>query len=162
EPTRRAIPALEASCPRTALRLTRRRASPRRRVRHRVKGMARIAGRRKTNTEADTHGIAGADMTLTILHTADCHLGRRLAWLPPEQESRLTRARLDVVGRILDVANNRNVDAVLVAGDIFDGPTPDDLWWQGLQAEFRERNWNRPVVLLPGNHDPLMARSVFA
>jgi hypothetical protein len=101
-------------------------------------------------------------MALTILHTADWHLGRRFAWLPPEQEFRLTRARLDVVGKILDLAEHRTVDAVLVAGDIFDGPTPDDQWWQGLQTEFRKRTWARPVVLLPGNHDPLMPRSVFA
>jgi DNA repair exonuclease SbcCD nuclease subunit len=100
-------------------------------------------------------------MALTILHTADWHLGRRFPWLPPEQELRLTRARLDVVGRILDLAEHRNADAVLVAGDIFDGPTPDDQWWQGLQTEFRSRKWARPIVLLPGNHDPLMPRSVF-
>ena len=100
-------------------------------------------------------------MALTILHTADWHLGRRFGWLPPEQELRLTRARLDVVGRILDLAEHRNADAVLVAGDIFDGPTPDDQWWQGLHTEFRKRKWARPVVLLPGNHDPLMPRSVF-
>lgn len=101
-------------------------------------------------------------MALTILHTADWHLGRRFAWLSPEQELRLTRARLDVVGRILDLAESRKVDAVLVAGDIFDGPTPDDQWWQGLQSEFRKRKWERKVVLLPGNHDPLLPRSVFA
>jgi hypothetical protein len=100
-------------------------------------------------------------MALTILHTADWHLGRRFAWLPPEQELRLTRARLDVVGRILDLAEHRHADAVLVAGDTFDGPAPDDQWWQGLQAEFRKRRWDRPVVLLPGNHDPLTPRSVF-
>jgi DNA repair exonuclease SbcCD nuclease subunit len=122
----------------------------------------RIYERQKVDTERDPRGPEGEDMALTILHTADWHLGRRFAWLPPEQELRLTRARLDVVGKILDLAEHRNVDAVLVAGDIFDGPTPDDQWWQGLQTEFRRRNWVRPVVLLPGNHDPLMPRSVFA
>ena len=100
-------------------------------------------------------------MALTILHTADWHLGRRFSWLPSDQESRLTRARLDVVTRILDLAEQRNVDAVLVAGDIFDGPAPEEQWWKGLQNELRKRQWTRPVVLLPGNHDPLMPRSVF-
>jgi DNA repair exonuclease SbcCD nuclease subunit len=100
-------------------------------------------------------------MALTILHTADWHLGRRFSWLPPEQEQRLTRARLDVVGKILDLAEHRNVDAVLVAGDIFDGPAPEGQWWTGLHAELRKRRWTRPVVFLPGNHDPLMPRSVF-
>src|SRR5262245_43686979 len=110
-----------------------------------MKNMARrIAQRQKTGTEADPQLPAGADMALTILHTADWHLGRRFAWLPPENEIRLTRARFDVVGKILDLGEHRKVDAILVAGDIFDGPTPDDQWWQGLQTEFRKRNWSRP------------------
>ena len=44
------------------------------------------------------------DVALTLLHTADWHLGRRLPAFGPGQELRLTRARLEVVGRILDLA----------------------------------------------------------
>ena len=57
------------------------------------------------------------DVALKILHTADWHLGLRFASVAPEQEVRLTRARLEVVSRILDLADSRNVDAVLCAGD---------------------------------------------
>ena len=96
-------------------------------------------GRNPAREETPSRKAAGTDMALTILHTADWHLGRRFSWLPPEQELRLTRARLDVVARILDLAEHRNVDAVLVAGDIFDGPAPEEQWWQGLQKEFRKR-----------------------
>ena len=100
-------------------------------------------------------------MALTLLHTADWHLGRRFPSFEPEQEQRLTRARLDVVGRILDVAESRNVDAVLCAGDLFDEPAPEHLWWNGVLQEFQRRHWQRPVVLLPGNHDPLTANSLY-
>ena len=100
-------------------------------------------------------------MALTLLHTADWHLGRRFPSFDPEQEQRLTRARLDVVGRILDVAESRNVDAVLCAGDLFDEPAPEGLWWNGVLQEFQRRHWRRPVVLLPGNHDPLIANSLY-
>ncbi len=100
-------------------------------------------------------------MALTVLHTADWHLGRRFPSFRPEQELRLTRARLEVVGRILDLAHSRNVDAVLAAGDLFDESSPPKEWWGGLLKEFQRRDWARPVVLLPGNHDPLMARSVY-
>ena len=100
-------------------------------------------------------------MALTVLHTADWHLGRRFPSFQPEQELRLTRARLEVVGRILDLAHNRNVDAVLAAGDLFDGPAPAKEWWDGLLKEFQRRDWTRPVILLPGNHDPLTPRSVY-
>ena len=102
------------------------------------------------------------DVALTLLHTADWHLGRRFPAFEHEQEMRLTRARLEVAGRILDVAESRNVDAVLCAGDLFDEPAPDEQWWGGLLNLLRERRgWRRPVVLLPGNHDPLTPRSVY-
>ncbi len=100
-------------------------------------------------------------MALTLLHTADWHLGRRFPAFGREQELRLTRARLEVVGRILDLAESRNVDAVLCAGDLFDSPNPDEEWWDGVLKEFTRRNWQRPVVLLPGNHDPLTPNSLY-
>ena len=106
-------------------------------------------------------GLEADDMALTILHTADWHLGKRFQSFPSEQELRLTRARLEVVGRILDLAQSRNVDAVLCAGDLFDSPTPDPEWWEGVLSELRRRKWTRPVFLLPGNHDPLTPRSLY-
>ena len=102
-----------------------------------------------------------SDVALTLLHTADWHLGRRFPAFEREQETRLTRARLEVVGRILDVAESRNVDAVLCAGDLFDEPAPAQLWWGGVLKEFQRRHWQRPVVLLPGNHDPLTSNSIY-
>ena len=101
------------------------------------------------------------EMALTLLHTADWHLGRRFPAFEREQEQRLTRARLDVVGRILDLAESCNVDAVLCAGDLFDEPEPERQWWNGVLQEFTRRHWQRPVVLLPGNHDPLTANSIY-
>lgn len=102
------------------------------------------------------------DVALKLLHTADWHLGRRFGSFPEHQELRLTRARLEVVGRILDLAESRDVDAVLCAGDLFDEPSPDEQWWQGVLDEFDKRSWKRPVFLLPGNHDPLTPNSVYA
>ena len=100
-------------------------------------------------------------MALTLLHTADWHLGRRFPAFERDQEQQLTRARLDAVGRILDLAESRNVDAVLCAGDLFDNPSPDEPWWGGVQREFARRRWARPVILLPGNHDPLTPNSLY-
>ena len=107
-------------------------------------------------------GREGVNVALKILHTADWHLGLRFPAVTPEQEKRLTRARLEVVGRILDLAESRGVDAVLCAGDLFDEPLPEEEWWQGLLSEFGRRSWTRPVVLLPGNHDPLTPNSIYA
>ena len=101
------------------------------------------------------------DVALKLLHTADWHLGRRFSRFGKDQEKRLTRARLQVVRRILEQAEGYEVDAVLCAGDLFDVPAPEDVWWKGLLDEFRRRDWRRPVVLLPGNHDPIVRRSVY-
>ena len=103
----------------------------------------------------------GKDVALTLLHTADWHLGRRFQSFPNDQELRLTRARLEVVSRILDMAQSRSVDAVLCAGDLFDSPEPERQWWEGVLSEFQRRRWTRPVLLLPGNHDPIMPRSLY-
>jgi DNA repair exonuclease SbcCD nuclease subunit len=99
---------------------------------------------------------------LKLLHTADLHLGCEFGQLSPDDRRKLARARLAVVEPILALAQQYNVDAVLVAGDIFDTPHPSEDWWRGLAKELTlHRRGERPVVLLPGNHDPLTDTSVF-
>jgi DNA repair exonuclease SbcCD nuclease subunit len=103
------------------------------------------------------------DVALKILHTADWHLGLRFPSLGDEDGTKLTRARIDAVDRLLGTAESYSVNAVLCAGDLFDTPAPDERWWKGLAERFQRRNWrDRPVFLLPGNHDPLQANSVWS
>jgi DNA repair exonuclease SbcCD nuclease subunit len=104
------------------------------------------------------------DIVLKLLHTADWHLGRRFpGFLSEELERKLTRARVDVLERIFGLAERHAVDAVLCAGDLFDDPVPLQEWWEPVVEQFRKRDWkNRPVFLLPGNHDPLLADSIWA
>jgi len=103
------------------------------------------------------------DVALKLLHTADWHLGRRFLPFDEADGLKLMRARLDAVRRLLDLADQYSVDAVLVAGDVFDDPSPEADWWQGLLAVLKDRDWpDRPLFLLPGNHDPLMPKSIWA
>jgi DNA repair exonuclease SbcCD nuclease subunit len=103
------------------------------------------------------------DVALKVLHTADWHLGRRFPTFSEEDEMKLTRARIEAVDRLLGLAESFSVNAVLCAGDLFDDPTPAENWWRGLLRLLERRNWsNRPVFLLPGNHDPLEPNSVWA
>ena len=100
---------------------------------------------------------------LRLLHTADWHLGRRFPSFPEEGQKKLSRARMDVVGRILDVARRNAVNAVLCVGDIFDDPDPGADFWEGLAKIFQGRGIQHPpVFLVPGNHDPLTPESVWA
>lgn len=99
---------------------------------------------------------------LRLLHTADLHLGLESGQLDADDRRKLARARLDVVDQILSLAEQYSVDAVLWAGDVFDTPDVEEDWWRGFAGKLAtRRNWSRPVVLLPGNHDPLVPGSVY-
>src|SRR6266436_6421867 len=102
------------------------------------------------------------DVVLKVLHTADWHLGRRFPSFPEEAQKKLSRARMEVIARIFDVARRNAVDAVLCAGDLFDDPEPAPDFWEGLARTFREQAAPHPsVFLVPGNHDPLTPESVW-
>src|SRR5688572_14255589 len=103
------------------------------------------------------------EIVLKLLHTADWHLGRRFKAFTEEQETKLTRARLEVIERIFLLAERSSADAVLCAGDLFDVPCPPAVGREQRVELLRKRQWkNRPVFLLPGNHDPLVPGSVWA
>lgn len=100
---------------------------------------------------------------LKLLHTADWHLGKRFPSFPEKAQTTLSRERIGVVGRILDMAKRQQVQAILCAGDVFDDPTPTPDFWQGLAKAFHEYPTpEAPVFLVPGNHDPLIPESVWS
>lgn len=101
------------------------------------------------------------DVALKLLHTADWHLGRRFPSFDEADQKKLTRARLDVLDKILLAADQNDVEAILCAGDLFDEPTPDKEWWEPVAKKLSAMRTTRPVILLPGNHDPLKTGSIY-
>lgn len=95
---------------------------------------------------------------MKLLHTSDSQLGLRLNFIGGDASVLLRVQRFDPVRRIRRLARERQVDAVLVAGDVFDdngvGADTDQQARDAL-AEFGDI----PVILLPGNHDPATADS---
>src|SRR5208283_5871276 len=77
------------------------------------------------------------EVVLRLLHTADWHLGRRFPSFPDEGQKKLSRARMDVISRILDVARRNAVNAILCVGDIFDDSDPAPDFWEGLARTFK-------------------------
>jgi len=70
---------------------------------------------------------------------------------------------MDVIVSILDVARRNAVHAILCAGDLFDDPEPEAVFWEELARMLRERSVSDvPIFLVPGNHDPLTHESVWA
>ncbi len=88
-----------------------------------------------------------------ILHTADWQLGLKLRFVEGDRGARAREERFEVLGRLAALAHEHQVDAVLVAGDVFDdnGVGPRTLLrTREALAAFAPI----PVLLLPGNHDP--------
>jgi DNA repair exonuclease SbcCD nuclease subunit len=101
---------------------------------------------------------------MKFLHTADWQIGRLYAFEGDgdghDPAATLARARYDAVAAIADLAKSEQVDAVLVAGDVFDKQALSDGSLRRLVnalAGFSGR-W----VLLPGNHDAALAESVWS
>ncbi|MGH1365692.1 MAG: metallophosphoesterase family protein [Calditrichia bacterium] len=87
--------------------------------------------------------------TIRVLHTADWHLGKRL-----ERFSRLQEQR-EVLEEICDIAEQEQVDVVLIAGDIFDtfNPPVEAVEMFYKYAKRLANNGRCPVVAIAGNHD---------
>jgi DNA repair exonuclease SbcCD nuclease subunit len=103
------------------------------------------------------------EIVLKVLHTADWHLGKRFGSFPEADAMKLTRARLEVLDSVFGLAERNAVDAVLCAGDLFDDPFPGKDWWLPLTDMLGKLAWkDRPMFMLPGNHDPLVAESVWS
>jgi DNA repair exonuclease SbcCD nuclease subunit len=101
-----------------------------------------------------------AVISVRFLQTSDWHLGQPYGNVRADLADRLRRGRVEAVGRILAEARRLKVDFVLAAGDQFDGPNPDpahlDAMFQCIEAEP-----SVTIHMIPGNHDPDQAGSVY-
>lgn len=86
---------------------------------------------------------------MRILHTADWHLGKKL-----EKFSRIEEQR-EVLEEIIQIAEDKDVDCVLIAGDLFDNFNPSteavELFYRSLKR--LSNNGKRLVIAIAGNHD---------
>jgi exonuclease SbcD len=86
---------------------------------------------------------------MKILHTSDWHLGKKLG-----EFSRIDEQK-EVMEEIINIADTQQVDAVLIAGDLFDTFVPSsdasDLFFRTVKR--LTDNGARPVIAIAGNHD---------
>lgn len=85
---------------------------------------------------------------MKLLHLGDLHLGKRVCELSMLDDQRY------ILTQILDIVQAQGVDAVLVAGDVYDRPAPPpeavavlDDFLTALEA------LSVPCLMIPGNHD---------
>ncbi|MBV9092781.1 MAG: exonuclease SbcCD subunit D [Streptosporangiaceae bacterium] len=85
---------------------------------------------------------------MRILHTSDWHLGRSL------HRADLRAAQAAFLDHLVGVVRAEKVDAVLVAGDVYDRAVPPvDAVGLCEDALFRLRDAGARIVLTSGNHD---------
>lgn len=94
-----------------------------------------------------------------FLHTADWQIGRQYDTFDPEHAPLLAEARITVVERLAALATAQAVDAVLVAGDVFDKQTVSDRTIRRLFNALA--GFSGPWVMIPGNHDAALSESVW-
>ncbi|HZJ76258.1 MAG TPA: exonuclease SbcCD subunit D C-terminal domain-containing protein [Oscillospiraceae bacterium] len=86
---------------------------------------------------------------MRILHTSDWHLGKNL-----EGYSRL-REQEKFLEELIDIADDQNIDLILVAGDIYDTSNPpakaERLFYRSIKK--LSADGERPVIVIAGNHD---------
>src|SRR5690625_1753194 len=96
---------------------------------------------------------------IRFLHSADWQLGMTRRFLGAESQSVYTSDRLAAVAALADRAIDSGAQFMVVAGDVFeDNAVPRSVV---LRAAEVLSSFPVPVLLLPGNHDPLDIASVF-
>jgi DNA repair exonuclease SbcCD nuclease subunit len=105
------------------------------------------------------HPLGTVPLVVRFVHTADLQLGMSRRFLSPEAQARFAQARIDVVRALGRLAAAEDCEFVVVAGDVFEANQLDrQVVARSVEALAAVPV---PVYLLPGNHDPLDAGSLF-
>ena len=89
---------------------------------------------------------------LTFLHSADWQIGKPYARVhDPDKRARLRQARIDAIARIGALIPRYQPAFLVVAGDLFDAPTPTSSDVAAVCQAIGKLAI--PVLVIPGNHD---------
>ena len=98
-------------------------------------------------------------MVVRFIHTSDLQLGMTRWYLSEDAQHRFTQDRIDAIRRMGDLASEHRAMFIVVAGDVFES---NQVSAQTVKRALKALDGVPvPVFLLPGNHDPLDAGSVF-
>ncbi|MDO5031976.1 exonuclease SbcCD subunit D [Corynebacterium sp.] len=106
------------------------------------------------DSTASTHSTR-----VTFIHTSDFQLGMTRWFFGPAAQSRFDDDREAAVLRLGELATESGAEFIVVAGDVFEHNSLAQSTL--LRAKDMFKRLPVPVYLLPGNHDPLVADSIF-
>lgn len=96
---------------------------------------------------------------IRFLHTSDWQLGMTRHFLSEGAQERYSQARFDAIRTMGRVAKDQNCQFMLVCGDAFESNLVNRKTVARAMEALKEVFV--PVFILPGNHDPLNAASVY-
>ncbi len=96
---------------------------------------------------------------IRFLHTSDWQLGMTRHFFTEGTQERFSQARFDAIRTMGRVAKDENCQFMLVSGDAFESNQVDRKTVARALEALKEVPV--PVFILPGNHDPLNAASVY-
>jgi DNA repair exonuclease SbcCD nuclease subunit len=100
------------------------------------------------------------DTTIRFIHTSDWQLGMTRAFLSEEAGARFSQDRINAISALGSLAAKHDAQFIIVAGDVFES---NQLSRQTLLRTLDAlKSLPVPIFLLPGNHDPLDASSIFS
>ena len=85
---------------------------------------------------------------MKFLHLSDLHIGKKLNEYPLYEDQRF------VLNQAISLAKEQNVDAIVIAGDVYDSgaPTAEAMdFYDWLLASLHELG--KPILIISGNHD---------
>lgn len=91
-------------------------------------------------------------MQLKIFHTADLHIGMRFNNYPDNIRENLIKARFDVLDKMIQMANDKQCNLFVVAGDLFNNINIPVRDIDSVVKSLDEFN-GECVLVMPGNHD---------
>ncbi len=96
---------------------------------------------------------------MKFLHTADWQMGMPAPSDAAERGEQIRQARFEAARRVIETAQTRAVDFVVVAGDLFEDNAVDRVMVRRVGELLAKAHV--PVYILPGNHDPWVPGSVW-
>ena len=98
-------------------------------------------------------------MSFRFLHTGDWQLGMTRHFFSEGVQERFAQSRFDAIRELGRIAEEEECQFMVVCGDVFESNLVDRK--TVLRALEALKDVPVPVYLLPGNHDPLNAASVY-
>ena len=98
---------------------------------------------------------------IKILHTADIHFDTPFSGMTPKEALKSKEELKQVFEKIIKITLEREMDILLISGDIFDNLSVNKTTLYFIKSCF-ERISKVKVFISPGNHDPINEKSFYS